>query len=376
MSFIVSVLDRIRKGGKQLLDLLRTVPTAARRYGRGPVWTFARGLELVRGGWFSAEEAFELGLFDPGVEPETAGYVAKQRLTVLQDGLNPWAPRQLVRDKALFYRYCAAVGIPTPRLLAVWYRDACGWTWKGRLLGDTTAWEAFLYNELPDEFVVKPARGHHGRHVRIFRRDSNMLVDHTDTALSPRRLLENLREHADHDSFVFQERALGHAALRELSGSTALQTVRVITLAVGKDEVESLMAVLKLGGDGAVDNFNLGRTGGLFAEVELASGRLVRAWGAAGNPPGLSALTRHPVTESELSGFIVPHWTEMLALVERSARAFLPLRTLGWDVGITADGPLIIEANAWWDPLPFPGMVEIARRLVDAVEEPISAARP
>lgn len=59
-------------------------------------------------------------------------------------------------------------------------------------------------------------------------------------------------------------------------------------------------------------------------------------------------------------------WEEAFALVRGAAPHFLPLRTLGWDIAITPDGPMIIEANAhWgaevtsrmgrWGPVPLPG---------------------
>jgi hypothetical protein len=37
-------------------------------------------------------------------------------------------------------------------------------------------------------------------------------------------------------------------------------------------------------------------------------------------------------------------------LVFRAARLFLPLRTIGWDVAIAPDGPILMEGNAYWDP--------------------------
>jgi hypothetical protein len=45
----------------------------------------------------------------------------------------------------------------------------------------------------------------------------------------------------------------------------------------------------------------------------------------------------------------IPHWSELLELVLRAQVAFDGLPTPGWDVGITQDGPLLVEANALYD---------------------------
>ena len=39
-----------------------------------------------------------------------------------------------------------------------------------------------------------------------------------------------------------------------------------------------------------------------------------------------------------------------MALAEQAARAFLPLRTVGWDIAVTPEGPTLIEGNPFWDP--------------------------
>jgi hypothetical protein len=44
----------------------------------------------------------------------------------------------------------------------------------------------------------------------------------------------------------------------------------------------------------------------------------------------------------------LPHWPQLRDLVERGARALAPLGTLGWDVALTAEGPVLVEANANW----------------------------
>ncbi|MBN9282025.1 MAG: hypothetical protein J0H37_07220, partial [Hyphomicrobium denitrificans] len=53
---------------------------------------------------------------------------------------------------------------------------------------------------------------------------------------------------------------------------------------------------------------------------------------------------------AELEGFRLPDWTLVTELALRAARTFLPLRTIGWDIALTPDGPVIVEGNRWWDP--------------------------
>lgn len=364
----VPLLGRIRKGGRQLRDLIRILPQASAPYGKGPFWTFRRGLHLTRRGWFAADEALALGLFDPEVDPvEARGYVAKQRMTVLQNRLNPGSWQEFVRDKGLFYRYCQAAGIPIPRLLALAYREGVGWTEGPGLVVSPEEWGAFLRTGLPEEFVLKPTQGYHGQGVRVLRREGDGFVDDTGARRAVGQLMADLRDPRSPHDFLIQERLHGHPALAEVSGSRALQTVRIMTLFGGSGQLEVLGAALRLGGTGPVDNFDLGRTGNLFAEVDLSSGRLLRAWGSETDRPGLSPLTCHPRTGRDLTKVTIPFWQESVALSKRMARLFLPMRTLGWDVGITPDGPRVIEANVWWDPLPFPGMAQIARRVAAAV---------
>ena len=57
----------------------------------------------------------------------------------------------------------------------------------------------------------------------------------------------------------------------------------------------------------------------------------------------------HPVTSVQISGFQLPFWKESLDLALRAHQAFSPLHTLGWDVGITEQGPILIEANSMYD---------------------------
>ena len=66
-----------------------------------------------------------------------------------------------------------------------------------------------------------------------------------------------------------------------------------------------------------------------------------------------------PGTDRPFAGFELPHWTAIKDLALRAAAAFPWARSIGWDIGITDRGPVLIEGNERWSPsliqMPAPG---------------------
>ena len=54
----------------------------------------------------------------------------------------------------------------------------------------------------------------------------------------------------------------------------------------------------------------------------------------------------HPDNDQPLQGFQIPDWHLLLDVAVKGASAFPELRTIGWDIGLTEQGPSIIEGNA------------------------------
>jgi hypothetical protein len=124
----------------------------------------------------------------------------------------------------------------------------------------------------------------------------------------------------------------------------SVNTVRIDTLRT-ETSIVSNGAVLRMGAGGAVvDN---GSAGGLIAGLDLETGRLR---GVARRKPeyGDDWCERHPDTGARFAEVTVPFWRELRAVVARAA-GHLPFGSLAWDVAVTADGPLIVEANSYWD---------------------------
>ncbi len=53
----------------------------------------------------------------------------------------------------------------------------------------------------------------------------------------------------------------------------------------------------------------------------------------------------HPVTGVPFPGLQLPFWEETIDMMRRAVPLASKISNIGWDVTMTADGPLIIEAN-------------------------------
>lgn len=142
---------------------------------------------------------------------------------------------------------------------------------------------------------------------------------------------------------ILQPRILNHDGLRDLMGD-ALGTLRIVTLRRAGGRIQVLAAALKLpASQVAIDAY---WAGGLAAPVDCATGELGAATArdlCRGN------FNRHPESGAAIAGRQVPYWPEALRLVERAHSHLDQLTSLGWDVAITGDGPVVIEANTGWN---------------------------
>lgn len=126
----------------------------------------------------------------------------------------------------------------------------------------------------------------------------------------------------------------------------ALCTLRILTYRTPGESARVLLASYRLAiGDAPADNFHFG---GMMAPVDLATGRLGVAVRREGRV--LVPVERHPDTGAVIAGWQMPFWPEALALAARALDAARRVPLIGWDVAITDDGPVLIEANAASNP--------------------------
>ena len=226
------------------------------------------------------------------------------------------------QDKARFAVLCRRHGLPCIPTLAV-FRDG-GQLWPDTPFSPDQPW-----------LWVKDLAGSRGAGAACWRLDAGRYRNVFDeTVRTPDELVATWRRR---DSLV-QPRLENHPVLASVSDGE-LADFRVVT-GIGRDGTVAIVAALA-----QLPHGGAGTGGVIFAPME-ESGRL-----ASPMLGGFQPVERHPDTSMVIADIVVPHWREALDLVVRAHRdvpEFARFVFLGWDVAITADGPVLIETNSGW----------------------------
>jgi hypothetical protein len=141
--------------------------------------------------------------------------------------------------------------------------------------------------------------------------------------------------------FLIQEKVHQHPLMNELN-PFCLNTLRLVTVQNGK-EIVNLKGYLRVGiNNNFVDN---GLSGNIFVGFDQESGILMEHAHTDGPDIISQILERHPQTQKSFHGFRIPYFTEACNMVRELHRLFRQFFIVGWDIGITEEGPVVIEGN-------------------------------
>ncbi|MDR8018910.1 sugar-transfer associated ATP-grasp domain-containing protein [Nesterenkonia aerolata] len=195
--------------------------------------------------------------------------------------------------------------------------------------------------EVGSRIFIKPVQGAEGRWVRAIRRTpEGYVMNGEPTEVSEiRAWIERLKRPMLFEAAVAQ--APEQAALNPQSTNT----IRILTmpdLSRGKEPF-ILTAVQRIGTaqSNHVDNWT---QGGLSAEIDVETGTLSRA---AQLPEDRTPVwfTHHPDSGARIKGAQVPHWKATKAMILDAAKRLSFMEYVGWDIIISPNGPVILEAN-------------------------------
>ena len=243
-----------------------------------------------------------------------------------------WPGTSPLNDKAAFASHCREHGIGAVPIVLI-------------ARGGTLDWFGEWAGKLPEaDLFLKPvtARGGKGAE-RWDHAGKGRYRSMTGDVVEEAALLKRLVAESVAIPRLVQPRMINHPDIADLSNG-ALSTARIMTCLDEKGRPEVVAAVFRMaiGRNVVVDNIH---AGGIAAEVHLRSGVLGPA-SNLGDDARLGWLEMHPDTGRPIAGRTLPLWNEACELATRAHRAFADRTVIGWDVAITANGPILVEGNS------------------------------
>jgi hypothetical protein len=344
-----------------MLNPLKAARAAAALWKDGRAAAQSGGVSLLRIAWeqvllyfldnLNRQQYYTYALYDPALTwQEKRAFIANRNIKRYVDVLTPRRYEGLYRNKLAFSRVFSAAGVAVARLYGV-FEPCWGAADDGSPLRNAAELADFVERRGIREFILKPVESERGLMVLPLRREGDALAAPGGRTLTWDDVVAHmsdesaLRDAYPDDAvppraFLVEERLRPHPALAELTRETVC-SARVITLVTLEGAVEVLGAVFKLPGwDRGTDNLSLG---GVGVPVDIATGTLGEGFLYKKTPP--TRFRAHPTTGKPFYGLRLPDWEAALELARQAALAFPQARVIGWDIGLTTRGPVVLEGN-------------------------------
>lgn len=133
-----------------------------------------------------------------------------------------------------------------------------------------------------------------------------------------------------------------HPKMNGLSPS-GINTIRMITMINDQGGVDFLGARARISVNSHVDNL---ASGNIACSIDLETGKI--SGKGVYSDITKESVAFHPVTNTELIGFQIPMWDQVLDLTKKAALHRPENRGVGWDIAISVNGPELIEGNHNW----------------------------
>jgi hypothetical protein len=190
------------------------------------------------------------------------------------------------------------------------------------------------------KFIVKPRRGGGGSRVRLLKHDGGSFWIN-DRPFAQADFDREIRGY--HDDLIypfFEQSGFSH----EIYPAT-LNTIRILSIVDPQDKQPFVARALhRFGTDRSapVDNWT---SGGICADVDVASGTLSRG---VIFPFGkkLAWHADHPDSRQPIAGRVIPGWQSILEKTLAAHRQIVYLPYIGWDMVLSANAIVILEANS------------------------------
>lgn len=309
---------------------------------------------------FSPRSYYLYRFWDPAIRPIASTFLQEHEMAVLQRHLNRDADVQVLVNKEQFDQSCAAAGIATPSIVAtLWELTKEDWSAK--------------VSELPPrDMFVKPVWGQQGRGGERWVHDPRSeRWSRRDEFLDHDEFLAHCRSLAKRRPVLIQECLANHPDIARFS-TGPLCTFRAMTYLAEDGSARLLALTFKMARTGSdVDNRH---AGGLVAAVDATTGRL----GPGTSDPADGPQRRHPDTNQPIEGSYLTTYRDVIELALAAHDRLDVPWSVGWDVAMTPDGPVLVEGNPGWGIVSYhmPHAVGLDGDFAEGLMGEVRAGRP
>ena len=335
----------------KLAKLVRDARIAASRSGRSVVAILLEAIELrVTGNQLGTGEYLDLALYQNDLTREQKKRFAGYRFVGYCEEnhhINSPSWGAVAQDKLFFYSYARAIGIPMPKLFAV-YCPRHRTVQSDITFVDTPDGLHQLLRDCRQPLFAKPIESKYGRGARRIlpcEDNSEVLRDSQRGELPLSELVKELVAAVaaeEYQGYLFQHVLEPHADLRRLAGPMVSgMRIGILNRHAGPEIYRGVLKINR--GDSATDNFEHGLSGNLLGDIDIKTGTVSHA--ITGSGFSLQSIETHPTTNATLPGFQIPYWPEVTKLAHQIGSSLPELRVIGADIVVTPEGPVALEVN-------------------------------
>ena len=246
-------------------------------------------------------------------------------------GVNGYNRVCILRDKSIF---AAFVGETVGKQYVVPVLASTDGKFANVYCGDHILLQDYLETRKGKDTILKKVNGECGDGVYLLTYRDGWQVNHRNISLS------EFVEEIGLSEYIIQDKVIQHKELDRINPS-CVNTIRFVTILDRNKKAQEFSHFLRVGvGDSVKDNR---ATGGYAVNIKPNGVLDARAIGHH------NSIMEHPDTGTRFEGFQIPYWTEVRELVKRVHEQLPDIKSIGWDVAITSDGPVLIEGNDNWE---------------------------
>ncbi len=235
----------------------------------------------------------------------------------------------LFDNKHLFKIMLQGFDLPQPRLLST----------IGQTFEINTEEKLYSFLSSTDfDILIKPMEGSGGEGILLLTHKDGEF--YSEGKLFPKEKIWAYIQKEKLD-YIIEERVVQKKYISSIY-SLSLNTFRIITIKTNDNKWHVICSYMRIGSGGReVDNSGVG---GITIGINH-SGETIYAYDWTQK----SEISHHPDTGKGLIGIKLDGYDKVIDLVLDASKKFSFMGTIGWDIGLSEEGPVIIEGNPFFD---------------------------